>query len=434
MRYCGIMSSWLFDRVVFATDFSQNAEEASAVVPLLPRLGQVVLVHVLKPGNEERPWFAGRSLHSLEETAERALSRRAEEYQEVGVNTRYRILRAPDGEIANAVLDAVRDEEATAVVVGAQGYGLIGTLLLGSVSTKVLEEAGVHVVIARGGSGRQDPVASPILCPVAFGRPSREAVALLPGLGAREVVLLHVLASDHGAEEEEAAERELARMKAHLETCGTEVQALLRTGRPSDEIARTARDAGSDLIVIPRLGRTDYIRNISIGSTALAVAKKAPCSVLVLSRPTDLHEEVRELAPEEFELVDEIWKEYRGQTADPATDRIFGLFVEGTLATVARCRRHPDGLEVDGVFTPMEMRGRGYARRVTDALVRACGGEDLYMHSTLELVGFYMNYGFVPIPESGLPPSIRMRFSFAIGDLEGANVKPMMRPAGGGPA
>ncbi|QSZ66214.1 GNAT family N-acetyltransferase [Methanofollis aquaemaris] len=427
------MVSWLFDRVVFATDFSQNAEEASAVLPLLPRLGEVTLLHVIGPGEEGRPWFAGRSLRSPEETAEQALSTLAERYQEAGVRARHRTVRSPDGDIPAAVLAAVREEEATAVVVGAQGYGLIGTLLLGSVSTGVLEEAvGVHVVIARDGAETQDPGTTPVLCPVAFGRPSREAAALLPALGAREVVLLHVLKNDHGVEEERAAEGELARLKAHLESCGTEVRTLLRTGRASDEIVRVARDAGAGLIVIPRLGRTDYIRNILIGSTALAVAKKAPCSVLVLARPPDLSEEVRELAPEEFPLAEEVWTGYHGQTADPATDRIFGLFVEGTLAAVARCRRHPDGLEVDGVFTPMEMRGRGYARKVTEALVRACGGEDLYMHSTLDLVGFYGGYGFVSIPESGLPPSIRARFSFAIGDLRGANVQPMMRPAGGG--
>ncbi|WP_220681624.1 universal stress protein [Methanofollis formosanus] len=427
------MVSWLFDRVVFATDFSQNAEEAGAVVPLLPRLGRVTLLHVLGPGEEGRPWFAGQSLQSPEEAAERALSKCAEAYRRTGVKeVGYRIVRSGDGVVATAVLTAAREEEATAVVVGAQGYGLIGTLLLGSVSTRVLEEAGVHVVIARDGAERQRPGNTPVLCPVAFGRPSREAAALLPALGADEVVLLHVLTSGHSVEEEQAAEEELARLKSHQESCGIEVRTLLRTGRPSDEIVRTARDAGAGLIVIPRLGRTDYIRNIRIGSTALAVARKAPCSVLVLARPSDLHEEVRELAPEEFPLAEDIWTGYHGQTADPATDRIFGLFVEGTLATVARCRRHPDGLEVDGVFTPMEMRGRGYARKVTEALVGACGGEDLYMHSTLQLVEFYGDYGFVSIPESDLPSSIRARFSFAIGDLEGANVRPMMRPASDG--
>ena len=99
------------------------------------------------------------------------------------------------------------------------------------------------------------------------------------------------------------------------------------------------------------------------------------------------------------------------------------------LACVARCRRHPDGLEVDGVFTLDDFRGRGYARNVMAALVAACRNEDLYMHSTTELVTFYGQYGFVPISESELPSTIRARFDFAMGEMQGSNVQPMKRAA-----
>ena len=124
---------------------------------------------------------------------------------------------------------------------------------------------------------------------------------------------------------------------------------------------------------------------------------------------------MRELRKEEFTLAEEVWVHYHQQTADPATDRIFGVFVEGSLVSVARCRAHPDGLEVDGVFTPTEYRGRGYAKRTVDALVAACGNETLYMHSTLELVGFYGSFGFVSIPENDLPPMIGARLQLCDG-------------------
>ncbi|KQC05574.1 MAG: GCN5 family acetyltransferase [Methanoculleus sp. SDB] len=137
--------------------------------------------------------------------------------------------------------------------------------------------------------------------------------------------------------------------------------------------------------------------------------------------------DVRELRHDEFPLVEEIWEHYHGQKTDPATDRIFGVFIEDTLSAVARCRRHPDGLEVDGVFVPDEFRDRGYARKAVRALVDACGSDVLYMHSTLELVAFYRTFGFVPIPESELPPTIRDRFAFSLGELEGTNVRPMKR-------
>ena len=124
-------------------------------------------------------------------------------------------------------------------------------------------------------------------------------------------------------------------------------------------------------------------------------------------------------------------KRYGGRThrqkADRGTDRIFGVFVEGELAAVARCRRHPDGLEVDGVFTGERFRNRGYAHKAVEALVSACGGTTLYMHSTVPLVTFYSSLGFTPINERELPESIRARFNFAGGNLEGANAVPMRR-------
>ena len=141
----------------------------------------------------------------------------------------------------------------------------------------------------------------------------------------------------------------------------------------------------------------------------------------------------RELGVSEFGKAEKIWLNYHQQKADPGTDRVFGVFVEGALAAVARCRQHPDGLEVDGVYVPDEYRDRGYARKAVQALVDACGHEPLYMHSTLSLVRFYSSFGFGQISEDELPRSIKERFNFAEGDLEGANVVPMGRPPLGRP-
>ncbi len=93
---------------------------------------------------------------------------------------------------------------------------------------------------------------------------------------------------------------------------------------------------------------------------------------------------------------------YHNQKADRANDRIFAVYLEDMLVSAAWCKRHPDGLEVDGVFTLEEFRKRGYARRAVEMLIAACGSEPLYMHATLELVEFYSTLGFVPIPEDEL--------------------------------
>ncbi len=135
----------------------------------------------------------------------------------------------------------------------------------------------------------------------------------------------------------------------------------------------------------------------------------------------------RELTPAEFPLAEKVWVGYRQQKADRKADRIFGAFLDGTLGSVARCKRHPDGLEVDGVYTADEFRGRGLARNAVGALVAGCGREPLYMHATLVLVRFYTAFGFIPISEGELPQTIRERLVFCLGEMEACNARPMRR-------
>lgn len=137
--------------------------------------------------------------------------------------------------------------------------------------------------------------------------------------------------------------------------------------------------------------------------------------------------EVRELEQGEFNLAEKLWEEYRDQKADRARERIFGVFDNGRLAATARCTRHPDGVEMDCVFASETYRGKGYARMAVEALLKACGSEPIFIHSTLVLIPFYKRVGFVPIPEEKLPRTIRERFLFCFGEMAGCNVCPMIR-------
>ncbi|MFA4860720.1 MAG: GNAT family N-acetyltransferase [Methanoregula sp.] len=139
---------------------------------------------------------------------------------------------------------------------------------------------------------------------------------------------------------------------------------------------------------------------------------------------------VRELRADEFHLADEIWMDYHETKGDPSHDRIFAVFSGSTPVSVARCRRHPDGVEVDGIFTPETYRGRGYSRIAVGALVEACHNDNLFMYAVRHLVGFYTGFGFQLISEKDLPDVIRERYTWAAGNLEGAEVQPMRRNAG----
>ena len=135
---------------------------------------------------------------------------------------------------------------------------------------------------------------------------------------------------------------------------------------------------------------------------------------------------VRELPAAEFPVAEALWTDYHETKGDPRTDRIFAAFFKDDAVSVARCRKHPDGFEVDAVFTSSAHRGHGYSHAVMWGLVEGCGHDTLSMHSGKNLTGFYSHLGLVTIREAA-PPSIRERYAWAEGEMEGANVSPMKR-------
>ena len=146
--------------------------------------------------------------------------------------------------------------------------------------------------------------------------------------------------------------------------------------------------------------------------------------------------DVRELTPVELIRAErELWTHYHQQTADRVNDRLFAAFAGTKLIGVARCSRHPDGLEVDAVYVLDEYRRHGFARSVMLHLIEECGRQEtLYMHSKIELMDFYGSLGFYPMAESDLPKTIRDRFGFCMGNLKGIDVCPMKRDPSALPA
>lgn len=140
--------------------------------------------------------------------------------------------------------------------------------------------------------------------------------------------------------------------------------------------------------------------------------------------------EIRELKSEEFADANVVWIDYHETKGDPQSDRVFGAFDGEQIVSLALCRRHPDGYEVDAVYTPETYRGRGFSRHVVGALIETCYNEELTMYAVQHLKKFYSEFGFVPIPEADLPASVRERYLWAAGNLEGAEVIPMRRVPG----
>jgi nucleotide-binding universal stress UspA family protein/GNAT superfamily N-acetyltransferase len=434
----------MFNRVLVATDFSAHADTMLECIGQIPGLQEILLVHVI---NETLP-ETSNSLLGFPQPSPRdqvltSLGKKWQFLEKVtGVKVSQRIIEATDGDIAGAIVRLAHVDNIPLIVMGGRGKGLLSGYILGSVSEGVIERSRTDVLIMhfRGSKNSGEAglekfcrsVFSQVLCPVDFSRPSEKTLEYAKNLGCiRHLTLLHVVdarvSGFDRATYTEACRKKMAVIEADLAQQGIRAASIIRSGSPAREITRVAEELDVSLIMIARLGHSDYIKNIPIGSVAAGVAMHAGRPLIIVNPHISLNVLVKELGAEEFLLAEQVWLRYHQQRADPSIDRVFGVFIENTLVALARCRRHLDGLEVDAVYTPDQYRGRGYARMVVRALVDACGNEPLFMHSTLDLVGFYGTFGFVEIREGDLPVSIRDRFSFANGDLKGADVSPMKR-------
>jgi nucleotide-binding universal stress UspA family protein len=434
----------MFRKVLVATDFSAHADRTLDCIGEIPGMEEIVLVNVI---DREQATETSTLLNRSHTTpAQRAAETLEEKKRSLGLATglpvRSILVTGEDGDKAGPVIRVAQEENASLIVMGGRGEGLLFGRSLGSVTESVIRRGKIDVLVMHfkgmdeADSGAQDKfcrnVFSHVLCPVDFSKPSRKTVEYLSGLqSVSTITLLHVVdyagtTALHSLRVNEA-ERLLREMATELCTPGMDVTLLIRTGDPVEEICVTAEEKDVSLIMLARFGTSDYIRNIPLGGVASGVITRATRPLFILSPHISLSVVARELEHGEFPQAEEIWLGYHQQRTDPSTDRIFGVFVEGILAGVARCRQHPDGYEVDGVFVPEEFRTSGYARKVMEVLIEKCGSLTLFMHATLELVDFYSGFGFRTIDETELPQTIRDRFMFAEGDMKGLHVQPMRR-------
>jgi nucleotide-binding universal stress UspA family protein len=132
-----------------------------------------------------------------------------------------------------------------------------------------------------------------ILYPTDFSSHSNQAyfhaVALAESHNASVTILYVYTPGADGPQSAADASRERAHWQNQLEQIRPinpriNVQHVLLEGDPATEIARYARDAEMDLIVMGTHGRSGLDR-LLMGSVAEKVMREAPCSVLVVKLP-----------------------------------------------------------------------------------------------------------------------------------------------------
>jgi nucleotide-binding universal stress UspA family protein len=203
------------------------------------------------------------------------------------------------GRPATVIVDEARGFSADLIVMGSRGHGAITSLVLGSVSGEVVDQAPCPVLVARRPSisrllfatdGSPSAIsAEALLCewPIIEGLPIRVlSVADVPppwGSGIAPTMYREVSASfardladakvDHQRMADESGER--------LRAAGRDAVAEMRVGDAAVEVIAAAVEFDADLVVVGSRGRTG-LKRLLLGSVARNVLHGSAASILVV--------------------------------------------------------------------------------------------------------------------------------------------------------
>jgi nucleotide-binding universal stress UspA family protein len=190
------------------------------------------------------------------------------------------------GDPATEIVKYAEESGANLLVLATHGHGPFRRFLLGSVTAKVLHDAGCPVCTG----AHLERVLAPevdaanlrsVLCAVDFGAQTEAALEWSAGIASMygaPVSLLHVVAHSHDSGRMHAAcEEARQRLQQIRQTSGTSGEDHVAAGPVAEEVANFARRLGTDLLVI---GRGHLKGGGRLRSTAYAILRESPCPVV----------------------------------------------------------------------------------------------------------------------------------------------------------
>lgn len=242
----------------------------------------VTVINVVGAGDEESPLQAARRTDAIKvRLAE--LAGLVQPEPPVTVRTRVAI-----GHPVKALLQAIDDEEASLLVLGAHAGG---PALLGTTAERLLRSAPCPVLIRRDARRHGAPIVVALDEDAASIHAARQGASLARELGV-ELILLHVhyapawlLGPNNEPREidvlrkRDAAYDAVRHIVAGLELDNAKL--VLETGDPRRRIARFASEHGADLVVMGTHGHRGLAR-WALGSTTEYVVRHSAGSVLAV--------------------------------------------------------------------------------------------------------------------------------------------------------
>jgi nucleotide-binding universal stress UspA family protein len=202
------------------------------------------------------------------------------------------------GRPASAIVDEANEWHPDLIVMGSRGHGEIASMLLGSVSSEVVDHAPCPTFIARqskltravlghDGSDCALRAESVFASWPIFARVAIEVVdvgpAGMPWMATTQSTYAGSVEPHVGAVRAAVdLDRNVAESAARrLRTAGLRASASVEQGAPATELIRVANERAADLIVVGTRGRTG-LRRLLLGSVARNVLHHASCSVLIV--------------------------------------------------------------------------------------------------------------------------------------------------------
>lgn len=295
-----------FQTVLATTDFSDESQSGVRyAVAFAQEIGAAVaLLHVIEPpsrvaGMEAIPLACDDSEWAALAGAQLKKLAQREGKKDLRLTTHLRTGK-PFHEICADAAQCAAD----LIVISTHGYTGVQRVLLGSTAERVVRHAPCPVLTVRPpitpARNRKTPRfrLRRILVPIDFSKLSQAAVPWATSLAAQfdaEIVLFHVVEKfpiDYLLGGEllnhtmvplmKQSEADLEGMATGLsKSTGRNLSAVVREGKPFQEICRSAETLSVDLIILTTHGYTG-LKHVWLGSTAERVVRHAPCPVLVV--------------------------------------------------------------------------------------------------------------------------------------------------------
>jgi nucleotide-binding universal stress UspA family protein len=293
-------------RILLATDGSVSADHARDLVAdaAWPPGTEIRVVAALdmSPALFGSPWIpavppdADRYEDEAIEALSDVLAHAAAALSGPGLTVETELLRATP---TLAVVEEMHSWSPDLTVVGSRGHGPVGTTLLGSTSSAIVDHATGPVLVARGRTvstvvlaedGSEAARAAELIVAtwplfasalvdvvsvVDIAAPWRTGIAPTMFGNAMDVYA-DMISSAHDTQEAIAAET-----AERLRAAGRRVEMALREGDPATEIVAAAKEDEADLVVMGSRGHRGIARLV-LGGVAHSVLTHAPCSVLIV--------------------------------------------------------------------------------------------------------------------------------------------------------